>query len=249
MFCCCHCQENIELAKKDWELSHLLSLREEQDDITEEGVVEEVPLTYDRPTNNNKVTLHHSVTGLWQVCSSGQKDGPKTIVRDHPVRRKRQKHNNSVHVVHPENVEIPFPPLQREASSCDALPSGLPSPPSEGKGTKSSVSPQNNRRSPRVQSSMKCVILRQPVSHRTANSSGEISTDSPTKNTEHSDGNSCIGSRTRRRNVSGIGSSASLLGSTCSSTCKKPSAGIGTSDCDSTANHKYQTRLKASTDS
>ena len=65
-------QENIELAKKDWELSHLQSLREEEEKEAVEETEDEVPLTYDRPEFCNKVTLKRQSTGLWKVCSSGQ---------------------------------------------------------------------------------------------------------------------------------------------------------------------------------
>lgn len=69
-------QENIELAKKDWELSHLQALREEEEKIAEEEAVEDIPLTYDRPDLCNKVTLRRSSTGMWKVCSSGQNHKP-----------------------------------------------------------------------------------------------------------------------------------------------------------------------------
>ena len=69
-------QENIELAKKDWELSHLQALREEEEKIAEEEAVEDIPLTYDRPDLCNKVTLRRSSTGMWKVCSSGQNHEP-----------------------------------------------------------------------------------------------------------------------------------------------------------------------------
>ena len=222
-------------------------MKEEQDDIIEEDLVDEGPLTYDRPDNNNKVILHRSVTGLWHMCSSDHRGDPKAKLRDHPIRRKRQKHSNCVQAVHGENVKNSFPPLQCEASSCGNLHPDLQSLPREGKRTKSSVSrnPSCSPRVPRVQSS-KCVSLNQPMS---TNSHGVVSTDSATKTIERSEGDSFIGSRTRRKNVSGSGSCMSLLGSNCSSSSSKPSAVIGSWDCDSTANHKYQTRQKSNNDS
>ena len=60
------------MAKKDWELSHLQSLREEENKVAEEDAIDEIPLTYDRPDISNKVTLRRSSTGMWKVCSSGQ---------------------------------------------------------------------------------------------------------------------------------------------------------------------------------
>lgn len=65
-------QENIELAKRDWELTNLQALREEEEKIAEDETVEDVHLTYDRPDLCNKVTLRRSSTGVWKVCSSGQ---------------------------------------------------------------------------------------------------------------------------------------------------------------------------------
>ena len=41
--------------------------------MAEEEAVEDFPLTYDRPDLCNKVTLRRSSTGMWKVCSSGQK--------------------------------------------------------------------------------------------------------------------------------------------------------------------------------
>ncbi len=67
-------QENIELAKKDWELSHLQSLREEEERLAEEEA-DEVMLTYDRPETANKVILRRRPsTGTWEVCSQGQEE-------------------------------------------------------------------------------------------------------------------------------------------------------------------------------
>ena len=63
-------QESIEQAKKSWELSHLQSLREEEERIADEDVDDEMLLTYDRPEASNKVILRrHSSTGMWEVCS------------------------------------------------------------------------------------------------------------------------------------------------------------------------------------
>ena len=62
-------QENIELAKKDWELSHLQSLRKEEERLAEEEA-DDIQLTYDRPETSNKVTLRRRAdTGTWEVCS------------------------------------------------------------------------------------------------------------------------------------------------------------------------------------
>ena len=67
----CFSKENILQAKKDWELSHLQSLRAEEEKIAVEGEVDDIPFTYDRPDLSNKVTLRRSSTGMWKVCSSG----------------------------------------------------------------------------------------------------------------------------------------------------------------------------------
>ena len=62
-------QENIELAKKDWELSHLQSLREEEERLAEVED-EDVLLTYDRPETANKVILRwRPSTSTWEICS------------------------------------------------------------------------------------------------------------------------------------------------------------------------------------
>ena len=52
-------------------MSHLQSLREQEEKIAEDGAVDDIPFTYDRPDLSNKVTLRRSSTGLWKVCSSG----------------------------------------------------------------------------------------------------------------------------------------------------------------------------------
>ncbi|CAI8023442.1 Helicase domino [Geodia barretti] len=49
-------EENIKLAKKDWELTHLQSLRAEEERLAEEEA-EDVLLTYDRPETANKMIV------------------------------------------------------------------------------------------------------------------------------------------------------------------------------------------------
>lgn len=88
----CYVQENIELAKRDWELSHLQALREEEEKIAEEEAVEDVHLTYDRPDLCNKVTLRRTSTGVWKVCSSGQNNSrlsysAKAIHKERPAQK------------------------------------------------------------------------------------------------------------------------------------------------------------------
>jgi hypothetical protein len=62
-------EENIELAKKDWELTHLQSLRAEEERLAEEEA-EDVLLTYDRPETANKVILRRRPsTGTWEILS------------------------------------------------------------------------------------------------------------------------------------------------------------------------------------
>ena len=65
-------QENIERAKKDWELSHLQSMREEEDErlAVEEVDSSDIMLTYDRPDVANKVILRRQAeTGCWEILS------------------------------------------------------------------------------------------------------------------------------------------------------------------------------------
>ena len=70
-------QENIQLAKKDWELSHLQNLRAEEERLAEEEA-EDVLLTYDRPETANKVILRRRLsTGTWEIlCPSPEPSSP-----------------------------------------------------------------------------------------------------------------------------------------------------------------------------
>ena len=63
-------QRDIEQAKKGWELSHLQSLKEEEERLAEEED-SAIMLTYDRPEVANKVILRKnpSVDG-WEIVSS-----------------------------------------------------------------------------------------------------------------------------------------------------------------------------------
>jgi hypothetical protein len=62
-------QENIRRAKKDWELTHLQSLRAAEERLAEEEA-EDVLLTYDRPETANKVILRRRPsTGTWEILS------------------------------------------------------------------------------------------------------------------------------------------------------------------------------------
>lgn len=62
-------QKNIELAKKDWELTHLQNLRAEEERLAEEEA-DDVLLTYDRPETANKVILRRRPsTGTWEILS------------------------------------------------------------------------------------------------------------------------------------------------------------------------------------
>ena len=62
-------QRNIELAKKDWELTHLQNLRAEEERLAEEEA-DDVLLTYDRPETANKVILRRRPsTGTWEIFS------------------------------------------------------------------------------------------------------------------------------------------------------------------------------------
>lgn len=58
------------------------SLREEEEEkIAEEEVVDNVPLTYDRPDLSNKVTLRRSSMGTWKVCSSDQCENESAVLK------------------------------------------------------------------------------------------------------------------------------------------------------------------------
>jgi superfamily II DNA/RNA helicase len=62
-------EENIRRAKKDWELTHLQSLRAAEERLAEEEA-EDVLLTYDRPETANKVILRRRPsTGTWEILS------------------------------------------------------------------------------------------------------------------------------------------------------------------------------------
>ena len=67
MIICYFLQENIEVAKKEWELGHLQSLREEEERLAEEEK-DDILLTYDRPEAANKVILRKGPTGIWEIC-------------------------------------------------------------------------------------------------------------------------------------------------------------------------------------
>ena len=218
----------------------MLSLREKEVDNSENELFDESTLTYDRPDNNNKVTLRRSVTGLWQVCSSGLSDDSKTVRKDH-IRRKGQKCINSVQV-----EQKTFSAIQRKVSPCDHSQSDLISLPREGRRTKYNRA-SKNRLISQVPSSKTYIPLNLPKS---TNSFDMVTTDTLKKNVEHSEDDNCIGSRTRRKNLCGQGN-PSLSKSNCRlKTSNKPSVlsheVIG---CNSSANHKYRTRLKASNNS
>ena len=64
------------MAKKGWELSHLQSLREEEERLAEVEV-QDVMLTYDGPETSNKVILRRKPsTGTWEICSPSSNHGP-----------------------------------------------------------------------------------------------------------------------------------------------------------------------------
>lgn len=81
------------------------ALREEEENIAEEGAVEDIPLTYDRPDLSNKVTLRRSSTGSWKVCSSGQNpinklghsvEGEKTACKEGQILDSKETQNKRV---------------------------------------------------------------------------------------------------------------------------------------------------------
>ena len=99
-------QENIQLAKRDWELSHLQTMREEEEKMAEEEAADESPLTYDRPDLCNKVTLRRSSTGMWEVCSSGQNAENENGVLGFPKKRKMsERPAKKVELGDSENME------------------------------------------------------------------------------------------------------------------------------------------------
>lgn len=76
-------------------MSHLQTLREEEEErIAEEGALDDVLFTYDRPELSNKVTLRRSSTGLWKVCSSGH---------NHSSINKHSNKGSPVNVIFTEN--------------------------------------------------------------------------------------------------------------------------------------------------
>ena len=58
---CLSTQRDIELAKKNWELSHLQSLREEEERLAQEEEFNSIVLTYDRPEAASKVVAKYSL--------------------------------------------------------------------------------------------------------------------------------------------------------------------------------------------
>ena len=84
-------QENIELAKKDWELSHLQSLREEEERLAEVED-EDVLLTYDRPETANKVILRwRPSTSTWEICSPTTNHDPLSLAETENELRKESR--------------------------------------------------------------------------------------------------------------------------------------------------------------
>ena len=93
-------QENIELAKKDWELSHLQSLREEEERLAEEEA-DDVLLTYDRPEMANKVILRRRPsTGTWEVCSPSPAHAPPTSPTTSNDKSRRNERTLPMHLKH-----------------------------------------------------------------------------------------------------------------------------------------------------
>jgi len=67
---CSYLQRDIEQAKKGWELSHLQSLKEEEERLAEEED-SAIMLTYDRPEVANKVILRKNPSvDKWEIVSS-----------------------------------------------------------------------------------------------------------------------------------------------------------------------------------
>jgi len=63
-------QRDIEQAKKGWELSHLQSLKEEEERLADEDD-DTIMLTYDRPEVANKVILRKkSAVDEWEIVHS-----------------------------------------------------------------------------------------------------------------------------------------------------------------------------------
>lgn len=63
------------MAKKEWELSHLQQLREQEERMVQEEEEEQeaMSLTYDRPEMINKVIFRRRLsTGTWEVCTSDE---------------------------------------------------------------------------------------------------------------------------------------------------------------------------------
>lgn len=126
-------QADIEQAKKDWELSHLQSLREQEERIAREEEEEEAMfLTYDRPEMVNKVVFRRRPsTGTWEVCppSEVSRSDSKTAINEASTKPKQQRFQDQAQSsrkpssrVHPER-ELKVHIALQQASLSDS--SGL----------------------------------------------------------------------------------------------------------------------------
>lgn len=219
------------MAKKDWELSHLLSLREENEEVEEEEEVDGDHLTYDRPDQHNKVTLRRSATGLWQVCSSGHKDDLIKETKDHRVRRKRCKHENSAKQAE-NHIEYAEPSsLNNHLHSESELSSAR-----EENEDGSDLSLRKRMHSARILTSVSIPIAPDVLSAMRARNNSV-------------DGDGCIGDRTRRKNQNEPKVLVSRLNNSTSSSPQNSSVLTRSNNSMSPTNHKYQTRLKVLNDS
>ncbi len=121
--CTCTCnyfylfsQDDIKQSKKEWELSHLQQLREQEEKMVreEEEMEEAMSLTYDRPNLINKVVFRRNKnTGTWEVhVPNSQASQPK---------------NSSSHTKHKSEKHL-TPPSSYENRLCGAGPGGYATP-------------------------------------------------------------------------------------------------------------------------
>jgi len=115
-------QRDIEQAKKGWELSHLQSLKEEEERLADEDD-DTIMLTYDRPEVANKVILRKkSAVDGWEIVHS--KSYPPTTSNDNSTNSQSlNNHNitNSRHQSHNEllNYSSNTPPISSTTANCN----------------------------------------------------------------------------------------------------------------------------------
>ena len=122
-------QEEIHQAKKDWELSHLQQLREQEEKMAreEEEKEEAMCLTYDRPEMINKVVFRRNkTTGTWEVLvpnappsdQASQSTNNSKVHKNVNKKRKNEKCNTASRVSTRLSSEEAEPQLGEESQVC-----------------------------------------------------------------------------------------------------------------------------------